>query len=282
MRRATLAVPAALALFAVTACGAPSENASRPTEDAAGSQELSTLVVGATAVPAGDILAFVQEELAADAGLDLDVREFSDYIAPNAALAEGQLDVNLYQHEPFLLEYNEGNGTDLVAVEKIYLPPLGLYSNRVDAVDELEKGAEVALPNDPTNEFRALLLLQEGGLITLADDVDEATFSLSDIEDNPLDLRFREVEAAQLPRSLDDVDAAIVNNNYAQEAGLDFEEDSILLEEVEGNAYVNVLAARSDNADDPRVATLVELLNSPETVRFIEEEYQGSVIPAAA
>ncbi|PWV50279.1 MetQ/NlpA family ABC transporter substrate-binding protein [Nocardiopsis sp. L17-MgMaSL7] len=274
MRRATLAVPAALALFAVTACGAPSENASAPSEDA------DTLVVGATAVPAGDILAFVQEELAADAGLDLDIQEFSDYIAPNAALAEGQLDVNLYQHEPFLLEYNEGNGTDLVAVEQIYLPPLGLYSNHVDSLDELEEGAEVALPNDPTNEFRALLLLEEGGLITLADGIDEATFSLNDIEENPLDLDFREVEAAQLPRSLDDVDAAIVNNNYAQEAGLDFEEDSILLEEVEGNAYVNVLAARSDNADDPRVATLVELLTSPETVRFIEEEYQGSVIPA--
>ncbi len=276
MRRVTLAVPAALALLAATACGAPSENAS----DAANGEE--TLVVGATAVPAGDILEFIEAELAADAGLDLEIHEYSDYIAPNAALAEGQLDVNLYQHEPFLLEYNEGNGTDLVAVEQIYLPPLGLYSNVVDDLDDLDEGAEVALPNDPTNEFRALLLLEEGGLITLAEGIDEATFSLSDIEDNPRDLRFREVEAAQLPRSLDDVDAAIVNNNYAQEAGLDFEEDSILLEEVEGNPYVNVLAARSDNADDPRIATLAELLTAPETVRFIEEEYQGSVIPAVA
>ncbi|WP_017584855.1 MetQ/NlpA family ABC transporter substrate-binding protein [Nocardiopsis ganjiahuensis] len=276
MRRATLAVPAALALFAVTACGAPSENAS----DAASGED--TLVVGATAVPAGDILDFIDAELAADAGLELEIHEYSDYIAPNAALAEGQLDVNLYQHEPFLLEYNEGNGTDLVAVEQVYLPPLGLYSNVVDSVDDLEEGSEVALPNDPTNEFRALLLLEESGLITLADGIDEATFSLGDIEENPLDLRFREVEAAQLPRSLDDVDAAIVNNNYAQEAGLDFEEDSILLEEFEGNPYVNVLAARSDNADDPRIATLVELLTSPETVRFIEDEYQGSVIPATA
>lgn len=276
MRRATLAVPAALALLAATACGAPSENAS------AGANGEDTLVVGATAVPAGDILEFIEAELAADAGLDLEIHEYSDYIAPNAALAEGQLDVNLYQHEPFLLEYNEGNGTDLVAVEQIYLPPLGLYSNVVDGVGELGEGAEVALPNDPTNEFRALLLLEEGGLITLAEGIDESAFSLDDIEENPLDLRFREVEAAQLPRSLDDVDAAIVNNNYAQEAGLDFEEDSILLEEVEGNPYVNVLAARADNADDPRIATLVELLTAPETVRFIEEEYQGSVIPATS
>ncbi|GAB3746747.1 MetQ/NlpA family ABC transporter substrate-binding protein [Nocardiopsis nanhaiensis] len=274
MRRATLAVPAALALFAATACGAPSENSS---DDAA-----ETLAVGATAVPAGDILEYIDAELAADAGLDLEIHEYSDYIAPNAALAEGQLDVNLYQHEPFLLEYNEGNDTDLVAVDQIYLPPLGLYSNVVDDLDDLEEGAEVALPNDPTNEFRALLLLEEGGLITLDEGIDEATFSLDDIEENPLDLEFQEVEAAQLPRSLDDVDAAIVNNNYAQEAGLDFEEDSILLEQVDGNPYVNVLATHPDNTEDERIDTLLELLTSPETVQYIEEEYQGSVIPATA
>lgn len=274
MRRATLAVPAALALFAATACGAPSENSS---DDAA-----ETLAVGATAVPAGDILEYIDAELAADAGLDLEIHEYSDYIAPNAALAEGQLDVNLYQHEPFLLEYNEGNDTDLVAVDQIYLPPLGLYSNVVDDLDDLEEGAEVALPNDPTNEFRALLLLEEGGLITLDEGIEEATFSLDDIEENPLDLEFQEVEAAQLPRSLDDVDAAIVNNNYAQEAGLDFEEDSILLEQVDGNPYVNVLATHPDNTDDERIDTLLELLTSPETVQYIEEEYQGSVIPATA
>ncbi|MEC3894130.1 MULTISPECIES: MetQ/NlpA family ABC transporter substrate-binding protein [Nocardiopsis] len=276
MRRSVIVAPVALALLAATACGAPSERGSETTEGE------GPLAVGATAVPAGDILRFVESELAPGAGLDLEITEYSDYIAPNAALAEGQLDVNLYQHEPFLLEYNEGNGTDLVAVERIYLPPLGLYSKSVDELSELEAGSEIALPNDPTNEFRALLLLEEGGLITLAEGADEASFSLSDIEENPFDLDFREVEAAQLPRSLDDVDAAIVNNNYAQEAGLDFEKDSILLEVVEDNPYVNILAARPDNVDDPRVATLAELLTSPETVRFIEETYQGSVIPVAS
>ncbi|WP_067608222.1 MetQ/NlpA family ABC transporter substrate-binding protein [Nocardiopsis listeri] len=276
MRRAVFAVPAALALLAVCACGAPSEN---NTEAAEGEEVLS---VGATAVPAGDILRFVESELAAEAGLTLEIHEYSDYIAPNAALAEGQLDVNLYQHEPFLLEYNEGNDTDLVAVEQIYLPPLGLYSKSVDDIADLAEGSQVALPNDPTNEFRALLLLEQSGLITLAEGIDEATFSLSDIEENPRDLDFREVEAAQLPRSLDDVDAAIVNNNYAQEAGLDFENDSILLEEFEGNPYVNILASRADNTDDPRIEALVDLLTSPETVRFIEETYEGSVIPATA
>lgn len=274
MPRAALAALAVLALLAATACGAPSENDSRATEGE------DPLLVGATAVPAGDILEFVESELAPQAGLVLEVHEYSDYIAPNAALAEKQLDANLYQHEPFLREYNEGNDTELVAVEQIYLPPLGLYSKSVDEVADLAEGSEIALPNDPTNAFRALLLLEEGGLITLAAGIDEATFGLTDIEENPLGLDFREVEAAQLPRSLDDVDAAIVNNNYAQEAGLDFEGDSILLEEFADNPYVNVLAARADNADDPRIATLVELLTSPETVRFVEETYGGSVIPA--
>lgn len=274
MHRSAVIAPAAVAVLALTACGAPSENEA----DSTGGED--TLVVGATAVPAGEILEFVDEELAAEAGLSLEIQEFSDYIAPNTALAEGQLDANLYQHEPYLLDFNEGNDTDLTAVQQAYLPPLGLYSEQVDSVEDLEDGAEVALPNDPTNEFRALVLLEESGLITLADGVDESDFSLSDIEDNPKDLDFLEVEAPQLPRSLSDVDAAIVNNNYAQEAGLDFEEDSILMEEVEGNDYVNVLAARTENADDPRIATLGDLLLADETLEFIEEKYQGSIIPA--
>src|SRR5690625_3904396 len=274
MHRSAVIAPAAVAVLALTACGAPSENEA----DSTGGED--TLVVGATAVPAGEILEFVDEELAAEAGLSLEIQEFSDYIAPNTALAEGQLDANLYQHEPYLLDFNEGNDTDLTAVQQAYLPPLGLYSEQVDSVEDLEDGAEVALPNDPTNEFRALVLLEESGLITLADGVDENDFSLSDIEDNPKDLDFLEVEAPQLPRSLSDVDAAIVNNNYAQEAGLDFEEDSILMEEVEGNDYVNVLAARTENADDPRIATLGDLLLADETLEFIEEKYQGSIIPA--
>lgn len=274
MHRSAVIAPAVMAVLALAACGAPSENEA----DSTGGEE--TLTVGATAVPAGEILEFIDEELAADAGLALEIQEFSDYIAPNTALAEGRLDANLYQHEPYLLDFNEGNDTDLTAVQQAYLPPLGLYSEQVDSVQDLEDGAEVALPNDPTNEFRALVLLEESGLITLADGVEEADFSLSDIEDNPKDLDFHEVEAPQLPRSLGDVDAAIVNNNYAQEAGLDFEEDSILLEEVEGNDYVNVLAARTENADDPRIATLGELLLAEETLEFIEEKYQGSVIPA--
>ncbi|GAA1090022.1 MetQ/NlpA family ABC transporter substrate-binding protein [Nocardiopsis composta] len=277
MRRRTALTALAAALpLAAASCGAPSENA------AGASGEGETLVVGATAVPAGEILAFVRDELAADAGLDLKITEYSDYIAPDTALAEGELDANLYQHEPFLEEFNAGNGADLVAVQDVYLPPLGLYSNGVGDPDDLPDGAEVAVPNDPTNEYRALLLLQEGGLLTLSEDAEESSFSLSDIEENPRDLEFREVEAAQLPRSLDDVDAAVVNNNYAQDAGLSPTEDAILVEELEGSPYVNVLAARSDNADDPRITTLAELLTAPETVKFIEEEYQGSVIPVAA
>ncbi|WP_017594972.1 MetQ/NlpA family ABC transporter substrate-binding protein [Nocardiopsis potens] len=275
-RRTALAALAAALPLAAASCGAPSENA------AGASGEGEVLRVGATAVPAGEILAFVQDELAADAGLDLEIVEYSDYIAPDAALAEGGLDANLYQHEPFLEEFNAGNGADLVAVQDVYLPPLGLYSDTVDDPKDLPDGAEVAVPNDPTNEYRALLLLQEGGLVTLAEDAEEGSFSLSDVEENPRGLEFREVDAAQLPRSLDDVDAAVVNNNYAQDAGLNPAEDAVLVEELEGSPYVNVLAARSDNAGDPRVTALAELLTAPETVAFIEEEYAGSVIPAAA
>ena len=274
MRRTPIAVFAAAVLpLAAASCSAPSESGGGGGE---------TLAVGATAVPAGEILAFVDEELAPDAGLDLDITEFSDYIAPNAALAEGEIDANLYQHEPFLDEYNSGNGTDLEKVQDVYLPPLGLYSSVVDDPADLGEGAEIALPNDPSNEFRALLLLQEAGLIGLADGVEETSFSLADIEDNPNGFDFREVEAAQLPRSLDDVDAAIVNNNYAQDAGLSPTEDAILAEDLEDNPYVNILAARADTSGDPRVQKLAELLTSPETAEFIEQQYGGSVIPATA
>ncbi|GLU47659.1 MetQ/NlpA family ABC transporter substrate-binding protein [Nocardiopsis ansamitocini] len=270
MRRIAAAATLATLALGAASCGAPSER-----EDT-GEQALT---VGATAVPAGEILEFIRDELAEEAGLDLTIQEFADYNAPNAALAEGELDANLYQHEPFLADYNANSGTDLVAVADIYLPPLGLYSFTVDTVDDLPDGATVALPNDPTNEYRALLLLQEGGLITLADGIEESAFSLSDITDNPKELEFQEVDAAQLPRSLEDVDAAVVNANYALDAQLDANEDAILMEQFEGSPYVNVLATTAANADDPRVETLAELLTSAEVAAFIEEEYSGAVIP---
>ncbi|MFC7329975.1 MetQ/NlpA family ABC transporter substrate-binding protein [Marinactinospora rubrisoli] len=274
MRRIAVTAAGAVAALGLAACGAPSENAGSGGEEA--------LIVGATAVPAGEVLTFVRDELAADAGLDLRIQEYSDYNAPNAALAEGELDANLYQHEPFLDDYNANSGTDLVAVAPVYLPPLGLYSFEADSLDDLADGATVALPNDPTNEYRALLLLQEGGLLTLAEGTEESSFSLSDIDDNPRDLKFQEVDAAQLPRSLEDVDAAIVNANYALEAGLSADEDAILLEEPKGSPYVNVLAARADDQDDPRIRELAGLLASDEVAGFIEDTYGGTIIPVTA
>ncbi|PSK95689.1 D-methionine transport system substrate-binding protein [Murinocardiopsis flavida] len=272
MRRLATVATATAFVLGAAACGAPSEQAGSGSD---------TLRVGATAVPAGEVLAFVRDELAADAGLDLKIEEFSDYNAPNAALAEGDLDANLYQHEPFLKDYNANSGSDLVAVGDVYLPPLALYSEQITAVDELADGASVAVPNDATNEYRALLLLQEAGLVTLADDVEESTFSLSDIEDNPKKLDFKELDAAQLPRSLGDVDAAIVNANFALDAGLNAD-DAILKEEFEGSPYINVLATTADQRDDERIATLAELLTSDEVTEFIEKEYKGTVIPVAA
>lgn len=272
MRRLATAVTVTAVVFAAVSCGSPSERRGA---------EADTLTVGATAVPAGEILAFVRDELAADAGLDLKIQEFSDYNAPNAALAEGDLDANLYQHEPFLKDYNANSGSDLVAVGDVYLPPLALYSEKLASPGDLADGAAVAVPNDPTNEYRALLLLQEAGLVTLEDGAEESTFTLKDVEKNPRKLDFQELDAAQLPRSLPDVDAAVVNANYALDAGLDAEDDAILMEEFEGSPYINVLATTAENKDDPRIATLRKLLTSDEVSEFIEKEYAGSVIPVA-
>ncbi|GAA2261181.1 lipoprotein [Streptomyces ruber] len=276
MRKPVLpAAAGVLALgLALTACGSGGDSAGSGGAD-------DTLVVGATPVPAGEVLTYIKDELADEAGLKLEIKEFTDYVLPNTALQEGSLDANLYQHEPFLKDFNESKGTDLVAVTPVYLPPMGVYSKKVTDVSELADGATVAVPNDTTNEGRALDLLAAEGVITLKDDAG-ADASPEDIAENPRKLTFKELEPAQLPRSLDDVDAAVINNNYAQDAGLSPAEDAILLESAEDNPYTNVLAVQRGDEDDPRVGKLVELLHSAEVKKFVEDKYKGSVLPAAA
>ncbi|MFE1607514.1 MetQ/NlpA family ABC transporter substrate-binding protein [Streptomyces albidoflavus] len=275
--RKTLLTAAAGALtlgLTLTACG------SGPgTDDASGAE--GPLVVGATPTPAGEILAYVKQNLAKDAGLDLDVKEFTDYVLPNTALQEGTLDANLYQHQPYLDEFNQSKGTELVALDEIYLPPTGVYSEKVKDIADLQKGATVAVPNDVTNEGRALNLLAEEGLIELKKGAG-ADASPSDIAKNPKNLTIKELDPAQLPRSLSDVDAAAINNNFALDAGLSPREDAILLEKAKDNPYNNVLAVKKGNENDPRVKKLAELLTSPEVKKFIEDTYKGSVIPATA
>ncbi|MFJ4952034.1 MetQ/NlpA family ABC transporter substrate-binding protein [Streptomyces sp. NPDC088760] len=269
MRTSVVAV-AALAL-GLTACGSG-------TDSGKGGGKDDTLVVGATAVPAGEVLTYVRDHLAAEAGLKLEIKEFTDYVLPNTALQEGELDANLYQNQPYLDDFNQSRGTDLVPVVKPYLPPMGVYSHKAHKVTELADGATVAVPNDTTNEGRALKLLAAGGVIGLRAGAG-ADASPADVTANPRHLRFRELEAAQLPRALDDVDAAVINNNYAQDAGLSPAKDAILLESAKGNPYANLLAVRRGNEDDPRVRKLAALLVSPEVRTFIQDKYHGSVLP---
>jgi D-methionine transport system substrate-binding protein len=271
--RKTLITASALALtLGLAACGSGSDG---------GGDSDDTLVVGATAVPAGEVLTYIKDDLAEQAGLKLEIKEFTDYVLPNTALQEGSLDANLYQNQPYLDDFNQSKGTDLVPVVKAYLPPMGVYSKKVTDVRELADGATVAVPNDTTNEGRALKLLAAEGLITLEADAGTDA-SPADVTANPKNLRFKELEPAQLPRSLDDVAAAVINNNYAQDAGLSPTEDAVLLESAKDNPYANLLAVKHGNEDDPRVKKLAALLTSAEVRKFIEDKYQGSVLPVTS
>ncbi|GAV45525.1 MetQ/NlpA family ABC transporter substrate-binding protein [Streptomyces acidiscabies] len=269
LRKAVVTV-AALAL-GLTACGA----------DKRTSADDDRLVVGATAVPAGEVLTYIKDNLAAKAGLKLEIKEFTDYVLPNTALQEGSLDANLYQNQPFLDEFNKTKGTDLVSVVKAYLPPMGVYSKKIEDISKLADGATVAVPNETTNEGRALKLLASAGLITLKAGAG-TTASPADITANPRKLVIKELEPAQLPRSLDDVTIAVINNNYAQDAGLSPAKDAKYLESAANNPYANLLAVKKGNEKDPSVQKLAKLLTSPEVHQFLKDKYQGSVLPVTS
>ncbi|WP_010202980.1 MetQ/NlpA family ABC transporter substrate-binding protein [Salinibacterium sp. PAMC 21357] len=268
----SLSTVAAAGVLALTLAGC-----SAPAEDAAPADgTLGSLTVGATATPAGEIVQFVIDSGQAEAaGLELDIVEFTDYTTPNPALSEGSLDVNLFQHEPFLDLYNENTDDDLFVVGQVYLPPLALYSKTVDELADLKDGANIALPNDASNEGRALLLLADAGLIETTD----APSTVSDITDNPHDYNFIEIDAASLPSALDDQDAAIVNFNYAGAAGLSG--DLQLVTEGTSSVYYNTLVTRDELKTDPRVLKFYELLTSDETKAYINDFYNGLVIPVS-
>lgn len=267
MIRSTILKAAAVgvaAVFALTACGS---NSGTPAAD--------TIKVGALAVPAGDMLKHVAKELAPAEGLTVDYKEFSDYNTPNAALSDGDIDANLFQNTTFMETYNEATGKDLVSVGKVYLPPMALYSNEIAALSDLPDGASIAIPNDPTNEGRALLLLASEGLI----EVKDKPITLKDITANPKNFKFTEIENASLPQALNDKDAAIVTLAFALPAGLS--SDKQLLVEGEDSPFYNVLAVKADMKDDPRVQKLFKLLTSQDMKDFIEAEFKGLVIPAS-
>jgi D-methionine transport system substrate-binding protein len=244
---------------------------------AAFSAHAETLTVAATPVPHAEILEFVKPALAKE-GVDLKVKVFTDYIQPNVQVAEKRLDANFFQHQPYLDEFNKAKGTSLVAVTGVHLEPLGAYSSKLKDLKDLPGGANVVIPNDATNGGRALLLLAKAGVITLKDPTNILS-TLKDIEQNPKDLKFRELEAATIPRVLTQVDLALINTNYALEAKLDPSKDALV---IEGNdsPYVNILVSRPDNKDSDAMKKLAAALHSPEVKQFINEKYKGAVLPA--
>jgi D-methionine transport system substrate-binding protein len=242
-----------------------------------GDSKNGALVVAASPVPHAEILNYVKDHLAKKAGLKLDVREFTDYNTPNTATQDGSVDANYFQNQPFLDDFNKKKGTDIVPVATVHLEPLGLYSHKVKKAGDLKNGATLGVPNDTVNEGRALKLLAANGVIKLkAGAGNDAT--PKDIAANPKGLKFKELEAAQLPRSLDDVDAAVINGNYAIEAHLKPAKDALILESPKSNPYGNFLAVKKGNEDDPRVKKLAKLLTSPQVKKFIKDTYDGSVL----
>ncbi len=239
----------------------------------------TTIVVGASPSPHAEILEQVKDVLA-ESGWTLEIKEYSDYIQPNAALDAGDLDANYFQHQPYLDNYNEENGTDLVGVAQIHYEPFGIFPGKTTSLDDLQDGAQVGVPNDATNEARALLLLEAQGLITLKADAG-INATKNDIEENPKNLEIVEIEAAQLPRSIQDLDIAVVNGNYAIEAGFSVENDALAVEDAESlgaKTYGNVIAVRNGEEENPKTLALVAALQSDAVRTYIEDTYDGAVV----
>ena len=240
-------------------------------------QAADKLAVGATAVPHAELLEFVKPKLSKQ-GVELEIKVFTDYVQPNIQVAEKRLDANFFQHKPYLDEFNKGKGTNLATVAGVHIEPFGAYSQKVRKLADLKNGATVAIPNDATNGGRALLLLAKAGLISLKDPKNILA-TPKDIASNPKQLKFRELEAATLPRVLAQVDLTLINTNYALAAKLNPAKDALVIEGSE-SPYVNILVSRADNKDAPAMKKLAAALISPEVKKFIQEKYKGAVVPA--
>lgn len=238
----------------------------------------NVITVGASPSPHAEILA-VAKDILAEQGYTLDIREYSDYIQPNVALSAGDLDANFDQHQPYLDDYNKNNGTDIVAAASIHYEPFGLYSSTIKSLDEIKDGDKITVPNDTTNEARALLLLQDNGLIKLKEGAG-LNATKNDIVENTKNLDITEIDAAQLPRSINNVAAAAINGNYAVEAGLKIS-DAIAVEgkdSLAAETYANIIAVRPDNKDSEKIKALVSALKSDKVKEFIDSKYQGAVV----
>ena len=285
----SLAITLSLTLT-LSACGAPtvpsgSSGSSTPDRSSVGSgADVSTpaepvvLNVAASATPHAEILEQIAPILA-EQGIKLKVHVYGDYIVPNTAVEEGEEDANYFQHLPYLDSFNKDNGTHLVSVAGIHIEPMGIYAGKTDSLDALPDGAVIAVPNDPTNEGRALLLLEAQGLIKLNDSANlEAT--PNDIAENPKNLKFKELEAAMVPKAVEEVDLSVINVNYALEAGFNPTKDALAIENAD-SPYVNIVAVKEGNEKNTAVLALVDALKSDTIRSFIQEKYSGAVVPVS-
>lgn len=267
MKKAYLYIFILAICLLLTACGGKPA-----TKDGA-----KTLKVGATAVPHAEILVFVKPLLAKE-GVDMTVVEMSDYVRPNMAVADKELDANFFQHTPYLEKFVADRKLNLVKIAGVHVEPMGIYSKKLKELQQLPVGAIIAIPNDPTNGGRALLLLDKAGVIKLKDNVGISA-TVSDIVENPKNVKIKEIEAPQLPRTLDDVTLAVINTNYALDAKLNPTKDALVIED-KNSPYVNILVARQGEENRPEIQALAKVLNSPDVKKFIQEKYQGAVVAA--
>lgn len=276
-----LSLALALTVAGATACSSKTDESAETNNNATETTESKgTIKVGASITPHAEILEAAKDVLK-EKGYDLEIVEYNDYVIPNTATESGELDANYFQHQPYLTNFNEENGTHLVAVAAIHYEPFGIYPGKTKTLEELADGATIAVPNDGTNEARALMLLQDQGLIKLKDDV-SFTATVLDIAENPKNLKIEEIEAAQLPRSLPDVDLAVINGNYAIEAGLNAGKDALAIEDSNSEAaqtYANILVVKEGNEENEGIKALAEALQSDTVKEFINNTYEGAVLP---
>lgn len=276
---------ALLSLGLVACSGAATEEATEAvennqvetTEVAEGEKDLVKIKVGATPVPHAELLELVKDDLASE-GIELEIVEFNDYLTPNLALNDGSIDANFFQHEPYFVDNIETNNLDLISLGKVHLEPLALYSDKYKSLDELPEGAEIFIPNDPTNGARALLLLDSNGLIKLKDPSD-INATERDIAENPKNLKFTALEAAAIPSSYKDADGAIINSNFALKADLSPTEDGIIIEDKD-SPYANLIAIRKEDENKEELQTLLKVLQSDKVKKYIGETYKGEILPA--
>lgn len=269
---------AALCLTAVAGCGANASGGG--SSDAKSASGEITLKVAASATPHAEILEQAKPILEKE-GVKLEVTVFNDYVQPNEVVESGDFDANYFQHVPYMESFNEEKGTHLVDAGKIHYEPFGIYSDKKKSLDELKDGDTIAVPNDTTNEARALLLLQDNGIITLKEGAG-LTATVNDIDKNPKNVKIQELEAAQVARVADEVAYVVLNGNYALEAGYSVDKDALAHEENDSEAaktYVNIIAVKKGNEDSEGIKKLVKVLKSDEIEDFIEDKYDGAVIP---